>query len=155
MLINLISFFPGPAHVVAGQVPGLEPHRERVGGDGGRVIEGPEGARSAAAQRRTLGGRAAQVGGAAGQTQLLREACVVDAKPSGRVCGGSRWPHELLRQARIQGVGAGAGPCEECDSYVSYVVFVMLMTTAGLVKAVSAAPTKSDRGQVAPHCLPC
>ena len=26
---------------------------------------------------------------------------------------------------------------------------------AGLVKAGSAAPTKSDRGQVAPHCLPC
>ena len=26
---------------------------------------------------------------------------------------------------------------------------------AELVKAVSAAPTKSDRGRVAPHCLPC
>ena len=25
----------------------------------------------------------------------------------------------------------------------------------GLVKAVAASPTKFERGQVAPHCLPC
>ena len=30
-----------------------------------------------------------------------------------------------------------------------------MLSYLGLVKAASAAPTKSDRGQVAPHCLPC
>ena len=29
------------------------------------------------------------------------------------------------------------------------------VATPLLVKAVSAAPTNSDRGQVTPHCLPC